>query len=172
MKVTKVIFESEVRRWTNELIADIKKELTAQGHRATGKLIDTIEAEYREEGDAFIMELTMQHYARFVDTGFRPKFSRPGRKKVSKYIEALIGWLAVKQIGKSNERLGIAIAIATVAKKTKHPTPGSYSFSKNGRRKNWSEHSINKKVLKLPEELRLENFVSDLFERQLMELRT
>lgn len=165
---SKYILETEIRKWIEDLVQDIRKELTDQGHRATGKLIDGIEIEIEKSKDFLVAKILMEHYSRFLDTGFKPKFSIPGKAARSSYIDALIKWLDVKNIGSVRERKGIAFAIAKTAVKTGHPTPGSYKYSMNNRRKNWAKHTIEPKVLTLPESLNLESFIVNLFGRALM----
>lgn len=145
----KQIYRSEVGSVLNSLVSEIKQELEQQGHRATGKLIDSIRAELDVQQDAIAGFVFMQEYYKWVDSGFKPKLSRA-------YIDALVEWMKLPAIGigtSDKERRGIAFAIYNVAKNTGHPTPGSFQFSNNGRRKGFIAETITPLTKKLPQRI-------------------
>jgi len=140
------MLEHNLQRGLDFIVDKIKKEITAQGHVATGKLINSIRTEIKRTGDTLTGRIYIQDYGFILDKGVRPgrvPYSRGSGAGTSKYIEALIGWINIVRPGMSlMERKSFAFAIATKAKREGHPTRGSFSFSRNGRRTNWSEHAI------------------------------
>ena len=145
----KVLFEAQINTVIDGLIQDVKDELEAQGHRATGKLIDSIRKQIDVSSDTIAGFVYMQEYYKYVDSGFRPKLSRA-------YIDALVEWMKSAGVGigsSDKERRGIAFAIYNVAKNTGHPTPGSFQFSSNGRRKGFIAETVTPLTKQLPRKI-------------------
>ena len=113
---------------SNEII----EELVSQGHKATGKLISSINQKVTVQLNSLIGEIEMLYYGRFVDEGVKAEKVKIGRK----YIDAIVRWLKVKKFQGNNKKLrGIAFAIGNKHKKEGIPTKASSRFSKDGRRK-------------------------------------
>lgn len=149
------IIEQELVRFTDFIISEIKKELKAQGHYASGKSFEQISGlvEANINGLVKAYVLVPEHLL-ILDKGVKPSrvpFSRSRRRRgrggSSKYIGALIDWLKIVEPSLSaKERKGRAFAIAYTAKAEGHPTQGSYRFSSNGRRKDWTKYAIDENV--------------------------
>lgn len=84
-----------------EMIAELQR----QGHRVTGKLINSIEGTIVKSTDFIRLDGTFIYYGRFVDTG-----RRAGAKRVP--IEALEDWIKRKGFENDAKKIkGIAFAI-------------------------------------------------------------
>ena len=139
----------------------IIEELAQQGHRASGALEKSIEALVEEKGSILVGKILMSDYSIYLDKGVKPErvpFNPGSGAKSSKYIDALIEWSRWIKPGLSErERKSFAFAVAHTAKREGHPTSGSYAFSQNGRRKSWSEFSIDRNLDEFIEILDLES---------------
>lgn len=125
----------------------INAELAQQGHRASGKTEGSSYVTVQGNLEVgFIAHVWHQDHVAILDKGVKPSrvpYSRGSGAKTSKYIDALIDWIGIiKPSMNKREAKSFAFAIARTAKREGHPTNGSYRFSKNGRRKNWSEHAM------------------------------
>jgi hypothetical protein len=148
------------RNVLSELSSSAKAELLAQGHKATGRGIASIEPLIQSDDAARLVGVIMANdYLIPVDTGVKADkipFSGKGKGGTSKYIQGLLNWISVIRPGlTAKESLGFAFAIAHKHKKEGNPTRGSYSFSSNGRRTGWIEYGIQKNVGDIPAQLRL-----------------
>jgi hypothetical protein len=144
------IVADSLKEYMDNVLLEVVKELEGQGHRASGKLIDTARVEIEKRQNEVAGFLFMENYYKFVDSGFKPRLSRA-------YIDALVKWMELPSIGigsSDKERRGIAFAIYHVASQTGHPTPGSFAFSNNGRRKDFIAETI------LPASKRINEVVS------------
>jgi len=123
-----------------EFVLDLMKtELEEQGHRATGKLIDSMT--YKINGDS--IEFYAEDYAKFVDSG-----RKKGARKVP--IDALIAWIEQKGIASGDTEVKkVAYAIQTAIFKEGSPTVLSLEHSKNGRRKDFIKFAVteNEKII-------------------------
>lgn len=121
---------------------ELAKELENQGHRDTGKLIDSIKYEILMDSDIIKIVFEYLYYGDIVNNGVKPAnipFGGSSNGKTSLYIEALKDW--AKRKGMKNP-LSAAFAIAKTHKKEGMPSKGSYKFSNNGRRKNWKTFTL------------------------------
>lgn len=122
---------------------ELRNELEQQGHKDTGKLIDSIEYEILSDTDTIKIVFTYLYYGDIVESGVRAAkipFGGSTGAKTSKYIEALKNWAKRKGFKKP---LSAAFAIANKHKKEGMPTKNSYRFSSNGRRKYWRSFTLN-----------------------------
>lgn len=122
------------------LVGEVRKELTKQGHRLTGKLVDSVEAKESKITDGWVQEVFWEKYGEAMERGVRPSrvpFS-PGSGAVrSKYIEGLLRFVKLRGMRprrKGETQLGIAFAIARTQKERGLPTVGSRAYSQTGRR--------------------------------------
>jgi hypothetical protein len=133
---------NNMRDALNFVRSEIIRELTEQGHRASGKTFSETEIKIFVNPDGVIGQILMPSHVIILDKGVRPDRVpfRPGSgAKSSKYIDALMRWIAIVKPGLSEyQRKSFAFAIAYTAKRGGHPTRGSYAFSKNGRRTGWA----------------------------------
>jgi len=154
-------FEQEIEA----IISDLRDELNQQGHKATGSLEKSFEAEIKDsDSDGFLGIIFGNDYWEAVDTGVAANKIpyTPGAKtgkKTSKYIQALIEWAGVVRPELSDkERKGFVFAVAHKHSVDGMPTKGSYSFSKNGERKNFVQRTIDKHIDTLAEKLSTKEF--------------
>lgn len=127
------------------LVEELARELAAQGHRATGRLISSIEQGVTTFKNSIALEIKYLEYGRYVETGVSAARIPYGKKtgaKTSKYIQALIEWVKIKGIASGLEATGLAFGIARKHKKEGMPTRGSYAFSNNGRRKGFQSYVV------------------------------
>ena len=127
----------------NDLADDGRFELAQQGHRATGKGINSLEGVItRERISKLIGVIMAEDYLVPVDTGVAPGRVPYGRGRgsggKSKYIEGLLRWIRIIKPGLSlQERRGFAFAIANTHRREGMPPHSSVRISKNVRRTNW-----------------------------------
>tara|TARA_R110000824_G_scaffold195071_4_gene377736 strand:+ start:260 stop:736 length:477 start_codon:yes stop_codon:yes gene_type:complete len=119
-----MIKDSDIAVLGQFIIDELGKELIKQNHRATGKLISSLD--YRiiksVEGTDLIVE--MNDYGEWVNKG-----RRKGAKKVP--IPALVEWIKQKGIATNNKKvLGIAFAIQKTIQKEGIPTNNSRAKGK------------------------------------------
>ena len=129
------------------LIKELSEELIQQGHKGTGKLINSLRQEIKQEGTDRVLRIYANYYSKFLANGVgasRIPYTRGSGRKSSKYIEALTQWV-IEVLRKSPEAKArsIAFAIANTHKKQGMPTSNSYRFSSNGRRLNFIQYVIN-----------------------------
>lgn len=109
------------------LVDKLRKELLQQGHRNTGKLMDTMRYEIKNKGDTFEILIYAQGYAKIVDQGFGPG------KYVS--VQALAEWVEQKGIASGEKEIkSAAFAIRQKIFQEGSPTKNAVNFSSNGRR--------------------------------------
>lgn len=109
-------------------------EIKAQGHTATGRGIASFETQILPTMKGFIGNILVEDYMLFVDSGTRPH--RPPFK-------AIFDWAKVVKGGISDEEAKrFAWAVISTMEKVGIPSPGSYAYSSNGRRKEWSKFAI------------------------------
>ena len=114
------------------------QEIIAQGHKATGALIDSFENPVRDIPNGIEIEGRMNRYGLALE-----KKRQPGKPPP---ISALIQWVQVKGLGSTNKSVrSIAYAIQraimlegipTTGRKTPNGK-GAFRFSKVGRRTAW-----------------------------------
>lgn len=135
----------------NNLATEGAQELEAQGYRASGKLIDSLESKVTNASfDGLTGVVLVEDYGQFVDSGTKPHLPP---------LSVLIDWANIVRPSLSDkEAKGFAFAVRTNIGKYGTPTPGSYAFSKNGRRKGFILEGIEKKEPQdWAQELDLEN---------------
>jgi len=145
-------FEQELE----SIISDLRDEIKQQGHSATGSLERSLEFAISDgEKDGFLGVIFGSDYWRPLETGVsasRIPYT-PGSKsgkRTSKYIGGLLDWAAVVRPELSEkERRSFVFAVATIQSREGNPTRGSYSFSRNGERKNFVQRTLDKHINKL-----------------------
>lgn len=156
--------QEKIQEGLEFLKQQIIDEVTAQGHVATGSLIKSIELEVNDLGVEIVGQILLPQYAIYLDKGVsadRILFGgSTGQGGKSKYITALINWAKIKHPEFSDRQAkGFAFAVANKAKQEGHPTKGSYSYTKNGRRKEWSRYAIDGNLARFEQILDLENLL-------------
>lgn len=149
--------DSDIARVARFLVDTIGENLVRQGHKRTGKLLNSIEFvvvnNFRELG----FDIYMEHYGAIVDKGVpanRIPFTIGSGAKKSKYIDALIRWAKTFTfITSHKEAKSFAFAVAMKHKKEGMPTSGSYAFSDTGDRTEFFTGVIEAKELIVEEML-------------------
>lgn len=125
-----------------------RDELIAQGHRATGALVASIEGGVDDsQVNRLIGYVLGNEYGQIVSDGVpasRVPFGRGSRGgRTSKYIEALLAWSEVVRPGiTARERMSFVFAVANTHRREGISSRGSVSFSSNGRRKEWIKYGL------------------------------
>jgi len=125
---------------------DLRQELKDQGHYNTGKLHDSIEYKIKSSGDTVIAEVECEDYGLALEFGVRPgriPFSGIGGGGTSQYIEGLVTYFRQKGL-QGRAAISAAFATAHTQARTGMPTPGSYKFSRNGRRTGWASETLER----------------------------
>lgn len=145
------------------LEAELKEELTQQGHVMTGELLNSITTVSEEfvNGDTAVDVLMLERY-RFTERGVRAsripfggRRARQARGGTSEYIQGLVEFVLARRMTTDRKKaLGIAFAIAHTQKKQGQPTRGSFDYSKNGRRLKFQQTVLAGRALK--QEIRTE----------------
>lgn len=127
------------------VIIKLARELIAQGHRGSSKLIESLEGTVKKIPDGFEIVISGNNYAKFVDQGVKasriPYRRGRGRGGKSKYIQALIAYFTKK--GAADPKAA-AFATANKHKKEGMPTRASFKFSKTGKRTEFIDEMLKK----------------------------
>lgn len=125
--------EDAILRALRILLDNSIEELTAQGHVASGQTINSLGVRIEPAG-AFSLEGVIygSKVLRFLDTGTKPHWPP---------VDAIKSWLLDKGVSPSEAEAAKWPISATIAKYGT-PTPGSYEYSRNGRRTEWSTYAL------------------------------
>lgn len=131
------------KKLAQELLIIEAQELTTQGHRATGQLIDTLENPVVQTNFGITINGLMNRYGLALEAKRRPGKPPP--------VSVLMDWIRTKGISapnKTTRQLAFAIqeairreGIPTTGRKTPNGK-GSFRFSKVGRRTAWITQSL------------------------------
>ena len=100
-----MVSDSDISELGQFIINELGAELIKQNHRATGKLIESLDYEIEHRGDLFSLIVTAVGYAEYVNRGRRAKTTKVP-------IPVLVEWIRQKGIATNNKKiLGIAFAI-------------------------------------------------------------
>lgn len=133
------------------ITAFMVKELENQGHKSTGKLMESVERETKKLLDGIDTAISYLDYGGIVNSGVtanRIPFSgvrgKNGSGATSKFITALMEWVRFKGFAGALDKdiKRATFAIARNMKKEGISTKGSYAFSNNGRRMKWVDFTI------------------------------
>ncbi len=114
-----VISDSDLENIGQFIINELAKELIKQDHRATGKLISSLNYDTIQRSSSATLLINMEDYGKFVNTG-----RKRGAAKVP--IDALVEWIKQKGIETNNKKvLGMAFAIQKTIQKEGIPTRNS-----------------------------------------------
>lgn len=123
---------------SSQQIEEWEKELKAQGHKDTGTLIQSLRSEVSNRlNEKVSISYFSEQYGIYVDKGVKA-----ANVKYSPYV--LLDWAARKRPSLSQkELLGFVVATKKKHEKTGIPSPNSFSFSQNGRRKEWIQYGVD-----------------------------
>ena len=109
------------------IVDQLVKTLDDQGHRASGKLQDTMKSVVTSSGNDYAITIYGEGYAQYVDRGI------PSGVYVNPY--ALAEWIQIKGIATGEREIkNLAFAIRQKIFQEGSPTKGSLKFSKTGKR--------------------------------------
>jgi len=127
------------------VIIKLARELVAQGHRGSGRLIESLRGVVAKIPNGVEISIFAADYSKFVDQGVgsgRIPFSgRTGRGGVSQYIQALIAYFRLKG---SPDPKAAAFATANTHRKEGMPTRASFRFSRTGERTDFIQETLDK----------------------------
>ena len=128
------------------VIAQLRRTLEEQGHKLSGTLMDSIEAQSFPILNGYVMAFYYESYGVPLDTGVPAaniKFTLGSGAKTSKYIEALIKYVQARGlVSGDKDALSMAIAIARKHKKEGMSTEDSKNYSKTRKRNNWVNNTL------------------------------
>lgn len=136
--MSKIIDAAHIIGFT--LVEALKNEFRQQGHNATNKLINSVRYDV-VSGDAGIEDkISYLDYGQYVDTG-----RRAGAKGVP--IDVLERWIKLLNIPLKNNQTvrQLAFIFQRAIKEQGSPTRGSFKYTNNGRRKDFSLQVISEK---------------------------
>ena len=117
------------------IINELAKELIKQDHKATGKLIESLDYKVNTSIAGTDLLIEMEDYGTYVNTG-----RKRGAAKVP--IDALVDWIKVKGIETNNKKvLGMAFAIQKTIQKQGIPTVNS---RKRGKRVEFVDDTLKR----------------------------
>lgn len=147
----------------SEMMADaVQKEFVEQGHNASGKTLSSIVGKVNEYSDIIEAIVEMEEHALILNEGVAksaiPFSGVTGEGGESKYIQGLIDHWLFRGLNQE-EAKSAAFATAYTQLRTGMPTPGSFFYSSNGRRKEFIEfgiESVENQIYKLLEEIHVD----------------
>lgn len=114
------------------LIDKFKKELIAQGHNNTGKLLNSFRYEVTKDS----IKIYAAHYSEAMENGIPQGTWVP--------VGALMKWIQQRGIATGNKEIkAAAFAIRHSIYKQGSPTAGAFKFTSNGRRTGFAEVVVN-----------------------------
>jgi len=130
-----VISDKDIKVLGQFIINELATELIKQDHKATGKLISSLDYNIENSLLSTDLVITMQDYGEYVNTG-----RKRGAAKVP--IKALVEWIKQKGIETNNKKvLGMAFAIQKTIEKQGIPTANS---RKRGKRTEFVDDTIKR----------------------------
>jgi len=130
-----VISDKNIKILGQFIINELATELIKQDHKATGKLISSLDYNIEDSLLSTDLVVTMQDYGKYVNTG-----RKRGAAKVP--IKALVEWIKQKGIETNNKKvLGMAFAIQKTIEKQGIPTANS---RKRGKRTEFVDDTIKR----------------------------
>jgi hypothetical protein len=124
LRLALIIKDKDIRDLGQFIINELAKELIKQDHKATGKLISSLDYTINDALLGKELIITMNDYGKYVNTG-----RKRGAAKVP--IKALVEWIKQKGIETNNKKvLGMAFAIQKTIEKEGSPTRNSRAKGK------------------------------------------
>lgn len=171
-------FRTDFDRIGKTIVLLMAREFEQQGHRATGKLLESLENETTKLLDGIDTAISYLNYGNIVNNGVsanRIPFGG-GRGGTSKFITALMEWVRFKNLtsGLDKDIKGMAFAIAKNMKKQGMPTSGSYRFSQNGRRMKWVDYTIERNDVYMTNEVQdvSQQYIQNLYWSKIDQITT
>lgn len=74
-----------MKRWSQVIVASLRKEITQDDTKASGRLLASIRPQVKIFGNKFVMEIVMEDYWKSVDQGTKPG-TKPDVNKILKWM--------------------------------------------------------------------------------------
>lgn len=160
------LLDRNINAALNYAIEQFREELRQQGHRSSGRLEESFAKVIEIRFSGVVKgEIKAEEYGIYLDRGVPAD-------RVNYNPKVLLPWIRRIRPGLSiREQISFAYAIRGKQRKTGTPTPGSFSFTKNGRRKNWVKAGIMNKQKRMNELINLAAFLQLLVEEELTGFR-
>ncbi len=143
-----------LRKIAGKLILALAKELIAQGHKATGSLIESMGSKIVPLASGLELQILMNTYGIFVDSG-----RRAGGRKVP--IDALMKWIRTKGLTSGDKEVrSLAFAIQTSIFKEGVPTNSSRA---GGKKTDFIQTALDKVLDDI------ENILADVFQETVLD---
>jgi len=133
-----------------QIQADLRKELTAQGHVLTGRLRDSIDFEIQETAGGIVARMEAEDYGLVMEFGVsseRIPYTIGGGRRggTSRYIQGLIRFWNLRGV---TGREGVRAAFATAVKHKREglPTRASFRFSSTGKRTGFIQTVLDRQL--------------------------
>lgn len=120
----------------------LQQELRDQGHVATGQLLRSIDFDIQIKGGTISIYFYYLDYGVDLDTGVPASKIPKSGAAVTARIKSLENWVRVKGIERGKLAGKVAYFIHKTHEVTGVPSPGSFKFSRNGRRTGWVRHTL------------------------------
>ena len=132
-------FKEDVEALGARIVDDLRQEIMAQGHNATGKLSKSLKYKVKVENNAITLNIYAWDYAKWVEHGRRAGKMPP--------VDLIFEWVKTKGISDPDKtQRSIAYAIAKAIARDGTPLRGSYKreITRSGRRKNFIRFTLRK----------------------------
>jgi hypothetical protein len=143
------------------LVDALTKELIGQNHKATGRLIQSIEHVVLTTGTGWDIQVNYNNYGSYLETGIRAsRFKKPaGRNE----INGLISWIKAKGLSQGDKKdKSFAFAIAKKHRKSGFPAKG---YSNNGRTTGFQTYVLEQEYETIRE--KIDGIVTEGFQIQI-----
>jgi hypothetical protein len=124
-------------------VRQVVEELLNQGHKASGNLIESVQAEFTRRMKVFEIAISYLKYGVYLEKGIKAREYKRGPSREE--IEGLLNWLRYKRLVAQidNAARSFAFAIAYAHRRDGFPTPNARNFSPNGRTTRFQSIAIN-----------------------------
>lgn len=149
-----ILHQDTVNTILDLLIKKFKEELRNQGHVSTGRLESSFEAKVLITGSGVIGYVYAEGYGLTLNTGLTPdQVIARGQD----HLSGLIRYFQFKGLS-GRELFRAAYSTWNAHKTVGIPTPGSFSFSRNGRRTGWIDVVLNENEEFVRKEIEVDAF--------------
>lgn len=118
--------EKELEAFKKYIIQQAKSNLTKEGHKATGDLYNSLDAEYKVNPNSFEISFSMEDYGQFVDLGVKGKTSSlkapnspfkfgTGTGKKGGLTQGIDKWVRLKGIQFKSKATGMKLSYRNTA---------------------------------------------------------
>lgn len=125
------------------ITTELVREIEQQGHRASGALIRSVISTTQTTLDGIENSISNLSYGRELNDGIPASQIPKSGVAYGNLLFNLVRWIRLRKLAfGADKAYRFARNIIRKAQTTGIPTPGSYKFSKNGRRKGWIDYVV------------------------------